>query len=127
MLLTGKLFAGLIAAAIIFIGARFLVAPAVASRGYGLAISPTPPTGFSPWLAVKGLRDIVSGLLTILLMTNGSPRLLGEFLLVASLIALGDAAIVLRAGGSRATAFGVHGCTALFMVATGVILIGSVH
>jgi len=127
MLLIGNLLAGLIAAAIIFIGLRFLLAPAIASRDYGLAISPTPPNGFSPWLAVKGLRDIVSGLFTLLLMANGSPRLLGEFLLVASLIALGDAAIVLRAGGSRATAFGVHGCTALFMIGTSAILIAAAH
>jgi Domain of unknown function (DUF4267) len=125
MILTAYLLSGLIAAGIIFIGLRFLWDPATASRGYGIPNSPSPSTGFPPWLAVKGLRDIVSGLFVFLLMANGSPRLLGEFLLVASLIALGDAAIVLRSGGSRAVAFGVHGCTALFILATGAILIGA--
>jgi hypothetical protein len=73
---------------------------------------------------VKGTRDIASGLFVLLLMANGSPRLLGEFLLVASLIALGDMVTVLRAGGSRTAAFGVHGLTALFIIATGASLIG---
>ena len=76
------------------------------------------------WLAVKGTRDIVSGLFVFLLMANGSPRLLGEFMLVASLIAFGDVAIVLRSGGSRTAAFGIHGVTALVIIAVGAILIG---
>jgi Domain of unknown function (DUF4267) len=71
----------------------------------------------------EGRRDIGSGLFVFLLMANGSPRLLGEFLLVASLIAMGDAAIILRSGGSRAAAFGIHGFTALLIIATGASLI----
>ena len=72
---------------------------------------------------MKGTRDIASGLFVILLMANGSPRLLGEFMLVASLIAFGDMATVLRSGGSRALAFGMHGLTGLVIVATGACLI----
>ena len=74
---------------------------------------------------MKGTRDIVAGLFVLLLMANGSPRLLGEFMLVASLIAFGDMATVLRSGGSRALAFGMHGLTGLFIVATGGCLIFS--
>ena len=74
-------------------------------------------------LSVKGTRDIASGLFVILLMANGSPRLLGEFMLVASLIAFGDMVTVLRSGGSRALAFGMHGLTGLVIVATGASLI----
>jgi len=77
--------------------------------------------------AVKGARDIVSGLFVFLLMANGSARVLGEFLLVASLIALGDAAIVLRSGGSRTAAFGIHGLTALVIIAAGASLIGAAN
>lgn len=125
MILTGYVLAGLIAVAIVFIGLRFLWAPATAASGYGILNSPSPSTGFNPWLAVKGLRDIVSGLFVFLLMANGSPLLLGEFLLIASLIPLGDATIVLRSGGSRAAAFGIHGGTALFIIVAGAILIGA--
>jgi hypothetical protein len=127
MVLTGYLLSGLIAVGIVFIGSRFLWDPAAASRDYGVPNSLSPSTGFTPWLAVKGLRDVVSGLFIFLLMANGSPRLLGEFMLVASLIAWGDAAIVLRSGGSRTTAFGIHGLTALVMIAGGASLVGAAN
>jgi hypothetical protein len=74
---------------------------------------------------VKGVRDIVSGLFVLLLMANGSPRLLGAFMLLASLIASGDAVTVLRAGGSKKAAFGIHGLAALVIVAAGACLIGA--
>jgi hypothetical protein len=127
MALIGYSLSGLIAVGIVFIGARFLWQPAAASRDFGIAHSPSPSTGFTAWLAVKGSRDIVSGLFVFLLMANGSPRLLGEFMLVASLIAMGDAAIVLRSGGSRTAAFGIHGCTALVILATGAVLIAAAN
>jgi hypothetical protein len=125
MALIGYSLSGLIAVAIIFIGARFLWNPAAAAGGFGIANSPPPSTGFTAWLAVKGGRDIASGLFVVLLMANGSPRLLGEFLLVASLIAFGDAAIVLRSGGSRAAAFGIHALTALIIIVASACLIGA--
>lgn len=129
MILIGNVLSGLIALAIIFLGSRFWFAPASASASasasadFGIAGSPPPSTGFSAWLSVKGTRDIASGLFVILLMANGSPRLLGEFMLVASLIAFGDMATVLRSGGSRALAYGMHGLTGLVIVATGACLI----
>lgn len=123
MILAGYVLSGLIAIGIIFIGLRFLWAPATASSGYGIAGSRRSPTEFDPWLAVKGLRDIASGFFIVLLMIDGSPRLLGEFLFVATLIPFGDAIIVLRSGGSRAAAFAIHGGTAVFIIATGTILV----
>jgi Domain of unknown function (DUF4267) len=127
MIMTGYLLSSLIAVAIVFLGARFLWAPAAASGAFGIPNSPSPSTGFTAWLAVKGTRDIVSGLFIFLLMANGSPRLLGEFLLVASLIPFGDAATVLRSGGSRTVAFGIHGLTALVIIAAGACLIGAAN
>jgi hypothetical protein len=119
----GYVLSGLIAAAILFLGARFWLAPATASAEFGIAASPPLSTGFSAWLSVKGTRDIAACLFVILLIANGSPRLLGEFMLIASLIAFGDMATVLRSGGSRALAFGMHGLTGLVIVATGACLI----
>ena len=127
MILTGYLLFSLIALGIIFIGSRFLWDPAAASRDFGIPNFPSPLTGFTGWLAVNGTRDIVSGLFVFLLMANASPRLLGEFLLLASLIALGDAAMVLRAGGSRTAAFGIHGVTALVIIAAGASLIDAAN
>jgi hypothetical protein len=123
MILIGNILSGLIALAIIFLGSRFWLAPASASADFGIADSPPPSTGFSAWLSVKGTRDIASGLFVILLMASGSPRLLGEFMLVASLIAFGDMATVLRSGGSKALAYGMHGLTGLVIVAAGACLI----
>jgi hypothetical protein len=127
MVLIEYLLSGLIAVGIVFIGSRFWWDPATASRDFGIPNPPSLSTGFTAWLAVKGSRDIVCGLFVFLLMANGSPRLLGEFMLVASLIALIDAAIVLRSGGSRAVAFGIHGLTALVIIATGASLIGAAN
>ena len=117
------MLSGLIAAAILFLGSRFWLAPATASAAFGIADMPPPSTGFTAWLSVKGTRDIASGLFVILLIVNGPPRLLGEFMLIASLIAFGDLVTVLRSGGSKALAFGMHGLTGLVIVATGVCLI----
>lgn len=123
MTFLGYSLSGLVAVAIIFLGARFILAATAAAKAFGIANSPSPSTGFDAWLAVKGTRDIVSGLLVFLVMANGSLYLLGQFMVVASLIPLGDAAIVLRLGGSRNAAFGIHGAAALIMLAAGAILI----
>jgi hypothetical protein len=53
--------AGLIAAGIIFIGARFIVAPRVAAAGYGVQPDLGQPAA-GAYLSVKGVRDIASGL-----------------------------------------------------------------
>src|SRR5271170_5328507 len=127
MALVGYSLSGLIAVGIVFIGARFLWDPAVASRDFGIPNPPSLSTGFIGWLAVKGLRDIVSGLFIFLLMVSGPPRLLGEFMLVASLISMGYAARVLRSGGSRTAAFGIHGITALVIIGAGASLIGAAN
>ena len=123
MLQIGYGLSGLIALAILFLGSRFWLAPATASAAFGIADTPPPSTGLAAWLSVKGTRDIAAGLFVILLMANGSPRLLGEFMLVASLIAFGDMVTVLRSGGSRGAALGIHGLTRLVIVATGTCLI----
>ncbi|MDR3376690.1 MAG: DUF4267 domain-containing protein [Ancalomicrobiaceae bacterium] len=123
MILIGYVLSGLIAVAILFLGARFWWAPGAASAEFGIADSPPSSAGFAAWLSVKGTRDIASGLFVILLMANGSPRLLGEFMLLASLIAFGDMVTVLRSRGNRALAFGMHGLTGLVIVATGACLI----
>jgi len=90
---------------------------------FGIAGSPPASPGLNAWLSVKGTRDIAAGLFVFLLMAHGSPRLLGEFMLVASLIAFGDMATVLRSGGKKGAALGIHGFTGLVIVATGACLI----
>jgi hypothetical protein len=107
-------------AGIIGIGVRFLAAPQVAAAGYGQPV--TPGGAGDPYLAAKGVRDIAAGVAALTLMASGEPVLLGRYMLAASLIPIGDAAIVLRHGGPKATAFGVHGVTAAVMFATAALL-----
>src|SRR6187551_2873077 len=90
---------------IIFIGARFLLAPKTAAAGYGV---PAKPDGDAAYLAVKGVRDIVSGLLGLALLAFVGADAGAWFMLASVLSPLGDMVIVLRHGGTKAVAFGVH-------------------
>jgi hypothetical protein len=122
MTATAYTLAGLIAAGIIFIGARFLVAPRAAAAGYGVQPDPAQPSA-GAYLSVKGVRDIASGLFVVILWVAGATHLLGWVILAATIIPLADAAIVLGNGGSRAIAWGVHGLTAAVMLATAALLL----
>jgi hypothetical protein len=119
----GYYLSGAIALGIVFIGARFLFAPYAAAAGFGVAVR--PDAILHAYFSVKAIRDIASGLFTAILMFNRSAHLLGWFILAATIIPLTDAAIVLRHGGTKAAAFGIHGATAVVMiVASGLLLLG---
>ena len=118
----GFYLSGVIAAGIVFIGGRFLLAPSSAAAAYGV------PTGTEPhlraYLYAKGIRDIASGLFAAMLIVYGSGHALGWFMQVATIIPIADAVIVLRHGGSRAVAFGIHGSTAAAtLIISGLLLI----
>ena len=120
----GYTLAGLLAAGIIFIGARFILAPRVAAAGYGVQ----PDLGqrsAGAYLNVKGVRDIASGLFIFILMAAGATHLLGWVILAATIIPLADATIVLSNGGSKSIAWGVHGVTAAVMLITSALLLTS--
>lgn len=114
--------AGLIAAGITFVGARFIVAPRVAAAGYGVHAELGQPSS-GTYLTVKGVRDIASGLFVFILMAAGATHLLGWLILAATIIPLADTAIVLGNGGPRSIALGVHGLTAAVMLATSALLL----
>jgi hypothetical protein len=114
--------AGLIGAGIIFIGARFILAPRVAAAGYGVQ----PDLGqrsVRAYLSVKGIRDIASGLFLFILMAAGATHLLGWVILAATIIPIADATIVLGHGGPKSIAWGVHGVTAVVMLITSALLL----
>jgi hypothetical protein len=118
----GYVLAGLLAAGIIFIGARFMVSPRVAAAGYGVLPDLDQPSA-GAYLSVKGIRDIATGLFVIILLAAGATHLVGWVMLAATIIPLADASIVLRNGGSRSVAWGVHGVTAAVMLITSALLI----
>lgn len=114
--------AGLLAAAIIFIGCFYVLAPQRMTPSFGLK-PPAPDVDTRAWLRVKGIRDIVSGLVVLTLMLTTDARTVGIALLVEALVPLGDMSNVLASGGSKSTAFSVHGLTCLVMVVVGLFLI----
>ena len=122
-----SIVSGVIGVGIILIGARFLLAPHVAAAGYGVPAEPPgmpPPAGRPyPWLYAKGVRDVASGIFIWVLLANRAPHLLGAFMAAASIIPVGDAVIVLRSGGTRAAAFGIHGVTAAVALAASAALL----
>jgi hypothetical protein len=101
-----------------------LVAPRVAAAGYGVV----PDLGLREtraYLSVKGVRDIASGLIIIILMAAGATHLVGWVMLAATIIPIADAVIVLGSGGSKSIAYGVHGGTAAVMLITTALLLVS--
>jgi hypothetical protein len=120
----GYVLAGLISVAIIFIGARFIVAPRVGAAGYGVQPDLSQPSARA-YLRVKGVRDIASGLFLTILMVAGATHLLGWVILAATIVPLGDAAIVLSNDGPKSIAWGVHGLTAAVMLVTCALLLTS--
>jgi hypothetical protein len=102
-------------------GARFLLAPSTAAAGFGIAAWHDGGKA-DPYLSVKGVRDIASGLIAVILLAARMPHVLGWFELAASTIPIGDAIIVLRSNGPKATVYGVHGATAVVLLATAALL-----
>ena len=117
----GYALSGGVGVAIIAVGARFLAAPQTAAAGYGLDRDAS-----DPYLAVKAVRDIASGVVTFILIAAGEPRTLGRYMIAASVIPVGDAAIVLGHGGPKSIAYGVHAPTAAVMLATAALLLDGV-
>jgi hypothetical protein len=102
---------------ILFIGARFLVAPRAALAGYGVE-----PDRFRALTGIKGVRDIVSGVVPLVVLIVAGPQAFGWVLVAAAITPIGDAVIVATNGGSMRTALTVHGLTAAVLVAAGLIL-----
>jgi hypothetical protein len=101
---------------ILFIGARFLLRPEQAAAGYGV---PSPPNAY---LTVKGIRDVAYGIVGLcLLIFVGAPAE-AWFMLAVAVVPVGDAVNVLRHGGTRATAYGVHASTAALVLVSAALL-----
>ncbi|MFC8720772.1 DUF4267 domain-containing protein [Kitasatospora sp. NPDC057198] len=114
-------FTALVGLGIIYVGISFLIAPESTASGFGLPAWPQGET--AAFLNLKGIRDIVSGLVPLALLLTGHRRALGWALLAESVTPFGDAATILVHHGSTATAFGVHFATAVLVLVTAVLLL----
>ncbi|MGH7911841.1 MAG: DUF4267 domain-containing protein [Candidatus Dormibacteraceae bacterium] len=120
MLWIGFGIAGVVAIGLVFIGGRFLLQPRAAARAFGIPDSEL--TAHNPFWAVKGVRDLGVALLIGVLVLGGSAHLLAWGLLLGALIPIGDCLIVLRSGGTRLAAVGIHGLTAAVLLAAAALL-----
>jgi hypothetical protein len=114
--------AALMAVAIIVIGCFYVISPERMTGSFGLK-PPAPDADTRAWLRLKGIRDVVSGLLVLTLMLTTDTRTVGIALLVLAITPLGDMSNVLGSGGSKSTAFSVHGVTCAVMLVVGLFLI----
>ncbi|WP_232323464.1 DUF4267 domain-containing protein [Catenuloplanes japonicus] len=101
---------------IIVIGVRFLLVPEASAAGYGV------PDRTSAYRAVKGVRDLSFGLIGLALLAFAGAWAAAWFMLAAAVVPFGDTVIVLRNGGSRATAFGIHFATAAAVLVSAALL-----
>jgi hypothetical protein len=115
----GYALAALTGAFSLVLSARALIQPLPAAIGFGVA----PMPGLAPYMAIKGGRDLAVGLLLLSLLATRNASAVGIAMLAATAIPLVDGTIVLRTGGPRATAFGVHYATAAIMGAGAVLLL----
>ncbi|TDD80242.1 DUF4267 domain-containing protein [Actinomadura darangshiensis] len=102
-----------------FIGARFLISPRPAAAGYGV---PAKPDGDAAYLEIKGLRDLTFGILGLALIAFADAQAAGWYMLVVAIAPLGDTLIVLRHGGTKAVAFGIHFATAVAVLISAALL-----
>jgi hypothetical protein len=113
-------FAVVACVAIAAVGIRFLVVPTAATRDFGVR-----PDDARALTAIKGVRDITSGVVPLVVWAVGGVPALGWVLIAASITPWADMGIVLACGGRRSAAFGIHGLTAALLVAVGALLVAS--
>jgi hypothetical protein len=104
---------------IVFIGIRFLAQPMAAAAGYGV---PAKENGDAAYLSIKGVRDFSYGILGLALLAFVGAHAEAWFMLVVTLAPVGDTFIVLRNGGTKAVAFGIHAATAVIMLISAALL-----
>ena len=117
--------AALAAAGIIVIGCFYLLSPERILGTFGLK-PPASDPDTRAWLRLKGNRDIAAGLLVLAMMLTADTRFVGIAVLVEAVIPFGDMSIILGSGGSKSTAFSVHGVTCAVMLVAGLLLIHAI-
>ncbi|MFD8806389.1 DUF4267 domain-containing protein [Streptomyces sp. NPDC059597] len=120
MLVTAYTLAVVLDLFCVFLGYRFLFQPASAAAGYGVPARPEGDAG--AYLSVKGLRDGTFGLVGLALLFFAGASAEAWFMLCVALVPLGDTLIVLRNGGTRAVAFGIHFATAVVVLISAALL-----
>ncbi|MFJ9907296.1 DUF4267 domain-containing protein [Streptomyces sp. NPDC101152] len=98
----------------LFLGYRFLFQPGASAAGYGVPADPAGDAG--AYLSIKGLRDGTIGVAGLAVLAFAGAHAEAWLMLCLALIPFGDTLIVLRHGGAKAVAFGIHFATAIVVL-----------
>ncbi len=112
-------FTLLIPVAIIGIGINFILNPVGASTGFGI---PIRDPGAFPFMWIKGIRDIFSGLVVLTFLFRGERRTTAILYALAVFIPIGDGFVILSHLGFAPPIF-IHWGTALFMMIVAAFLL----
>jgi uncharacterized protein DUF4267 len=104
--------------AIIGLGINFILNPVGASTAYGIPIH--DPAAF-PYMWVKGIRDIFSGLVVLSFLWKQDRRTTATLFATAIVIPFGDGLVILRHLGFAPPIY-IHWGTALYMVVVAAFL-----
>jgi hypothetical protein len=83
----------LVGLGLIFIGARFLLSPEAAEAGYGIRFNEQSDYSFH---YIKGIRDLMPGLLICIFVLSKQTKALGTTLLAGTIVPIADILIVLK-------------------------------
>jgi hypothetical protein len=109
----------LVPVAIIGIGINFILNPVGASTGFGIPMH--DPAAF-PFMWIKGIRDIFSGLVVLTFLFRGDRRTTGILYALAVFIPVGDGLVILSHLGFASPIF-IHWGTALYMMIVAAFLL----
>jgi hypothetical protein len=112
-------FTLLVPVAIIGIGINFILNPVGASTGFGIPIH--DPAAF-PFMWVKGIRDIFSGLVVLTFLFRGDRCTTAILFALAVFIPVGDGLVILSHLGFAPPIF-IHWGTALYMMIVAAFLL----
>lgn len=113
-------FTAAIPLAIILIGVNFILNPIGASTGFGI---PTSDPAAFPFMWIKGIRDIFSGLVVLWALWKGDRQVVAALFAFATLIPVGDGFVVWGALGLEWPIL-IHWGTAVYMGIVSRLLFG---
>lgn len=103
---------------IMALGINFILNPVGASAGYGIPIH--DPSTF-PFMWIKGIRDIFSGLVILPFLLRGDRRTTAMIFAVSIFVPFCDGLVILRHLGFAPPIF-IHWGTALYMIVVAAFL-----
>ena len=110
----------LVALGIIFVGVRFILAPAVGAEGYGIGFSDVFDGVYG---RIKGIRDIFSGLVLLPFLVMRMRRVAAWAFSSAIIIPVTDGMLVIaRNGWGDIAHWSIHWGTAVYMMVVSVLL-----